>query len=454
MKTPVNFPRLPRTIQVIVSLLFFSILSCPAVASAGWVQRYDGVGADFAAGIAVDRGGNVYVTGKSAGFISGNYTYLDYTTIKYDRYGNRKWVRRYNGPKNYNDEAAAIAVDRDGNVYVTGTSMGLDSGYDYATVKYDTNGKRQWVRRYNGPQNKNDKAVALAVDGSGNVYVTGRVDGQEAYSHFGTIKYDTNGKRQWVRHYKGPWNAKTPIGIALDGIGNVYVAGAADPGTFDYVTIKYDGDGDLKWERHYNGPGGLYDMPTAMAVDRSGNVYVTGGSMGSGDYGKLDYATVKYDTEGNEKWVRRYNGPRNEADTGKAIAVDSAGNVYVTGEAEGIYSSLDYTTIKYDPDGNRQWIKRLQGPRDAYDTPTAIGVDSAGNVYVTGQAEGSSGHSSYGTVKYDTDGNRKWVRLDLKGTATAMVVTANGNVYVTGISYGAYSTDADYLTVKYDTNGN
>ncbi|ABK16802.1 SBBP repeat-containing protein [Syntrophobacter fumaroxidans] len=456
MKTPVNFPRLPRTIQIVVPLLFFSILSCPAVASAGWVQRYGGGGGDFATGIAVDRGGNVYVTGASAGFISGNYTYIDYATIKYDRYGNRKWVRRYNGPKNYNDEAAAIAVDPDGNVYVTGKSMGLSSGYDYATVKYDTNGKRQWVRRYNGPQNKNDKAMALAVDGGGNVYVTGRVDGDD-YGHFATIKYDTNGKRQWVRHYKGPWNAKTPAAIAVDGIGNVYVSGAADPGTFDYVTIKYDADGGLKWERHYNGPGGLYDMPAAMAVDRSGNVYVTGGSMGSEDYGSLDYATIKYDTEGNEKWVRRYNGPRNENDTSKAIAVDSAGNVYVTGEAEGIYSSLDYTTIKYDADGNRQWIKRLLGPRDAVEVPTAIGVDSAGNVYVTGQVEGASGYWRYGTVKYDTDGNRQWVKFYSGGgtsVATAMVVTAGGNVYVTGISYGAYSTDADYVTIKYDTNGN
>jgi len=447
LKTPFSLPGFPRPTLTVASLLLSCILSCSAVAWAGWVQRYGG--GDFATGIAVDRGGNVYVTGKS----TGNHTYLDYATVKYDRYGNRKWVARYNGPKNYNDEAAAIAVDRNGNVYVTGTSMGLDSGYDYATAKYDTNGKRQWVRRYNGPQNKNDKAVALAVDGGGNVYVTGRVDGEYVHGHFATIKYDTNGKRQWVRHYKGPWNARTPIGIALDGIGNVYVAGAADPENYDYVTIKYDADGGLKWERHYNGPGGGYDMPAAMAVDRSGNVYVTGGSMRSGDYGSLDYATIKYDTEGNEKWVRRYNGPRNENDTGKAIAVDSVGNVYVTGEAEGIYSYLDYTTIKYDAGGNRQWIKRLMGPRDAWDTPTAIGVDSAGNVYVTGQAVDASGRSKYGTVKYDTDGNRQWVRMEVVGTATALVVTAGGNVYVTGGSPNMYS-GADYVTIKYDTNGN
>src|SRR4029077_1627746 len=79
------------------------------------------------------------------------------------------WVARYNGPGNYTDDPVAIAVDGSGNVYLTGES----SGQGYATIKYDSAGEEQWVAGYNGPGNGNDRANAIAVDASGNVYVTG-----------------------------------------------------------------------------------------------------------------------------------------------------------------------------------------------------------------------------------------------------------------------------------------
>ncbi|MEO0083548.1 MAG: SBBP repeat-containing protein, partial [candidate division WOR-3 bacterium] len=233
------------------------------------------------------------------------------------------WVRRYNGPGNGWDEASAIAVDGSGNVYVTGYSWGSGTSYDYATVKYNSQGVEQWVARYNGPGNSDDGARAIAVDGSGNVYVTGSSYGSGTYADYATIKYNSSGVEQWVARYNGPGNSyDCAYAIAVDGLGNVYVTGYSwGSGTSaDYATIKYNSQGVEQWVARYNGPGNSWDEASAIAVDGSGNVYVTGYSYGSGT--SADYATIKYNSSGVEQWVARYNGPGNGGDWASAIAVD------------------------------------------------------------------------------------------------------------------------------------
>jgi len=94
-------------------------------------------------------------------------------------------------PTNGRDWARALAVDDSGNVYVTGHSEVTGVNHDYVTVKYDSDGNEEWVARYNGPaENRQDEAYALAVDSSGNVYVTGESSGSgTGYSDYATIKY-------------------------------------------------------------------------------------------------------------------------------------------------------------------------------------------------------------------------------------------------------------------------
>ena len=111
----------------------------------------------------------------------------DYATVRYNASGEEKWVARYNGPGNGEDYAYAVAADDSGDVYVTEDSTGSDSGADYATIKYDSMGQEQWAIRYNGPHNGRDVATALAVDSSGNVYVTGSSDSVTG-SDYATIK--------------------------------------------------------------------------------------------------------------------------------------------------------------------------------------------------------------------------------------------------------------------------
>jgi Beta-propeller repeat len=111
------------------------------------------------------------------------------------------WVAAYNGVGNYIDQATAIAVDKAGNVYVTGRSPGVSTGNDYVTIKYNSDGQQQWLVRYNGPANGDDAAWAIAVDGSGNAYVTGQSVGAGTDDDYTTIKYNANGQQQWVARY-------------------------------------------------------------------------------------------------------------------------------------------------------------------------------------------------------------------------------------------------------------
>ena len=428
-----------------------------------WTARYHGElsGYNFASALYVDASGNVYVAGTSEGSGTGS----DYATVKYDRDGVEQWVARYNGPGNRDDEAIALVVDASGNVYVTGRSLGSDIGRDYVTVKYDRDGVEQWVARYNGPGNRDDEATALAVDASGNVYVTGASEGSGTSYDYATIRYNSHGFKQWVARYSHYGRGlDEATALTIDEFGNVYVTGRSrGSGTWDdYATVKYNSDGAQEWVTRYNGPGSRDDKATALAVDASGNVYVTGGSASSSTYPyDFDYATIKYNPDGAEEWVACYNGPEDWGDKATAVAVDGSGNIYVTGKSScsGDYPyNYDYATVKYNSDGVREWVVHYNGSGNSSDEATGLALDASGNVYVTGWSEGAGTDRDYTTVKYDSDGVEQWgARYDGPGRndwdeATGLAIDTSGSVYVTGTSGGS-GTDRDYATVKYNPSG-
>src|SRR5262249_24455061 len=151
------------------------------------------------------------------------------------------WVALYNGPTSNDDEATAMAVDGSGNAYVTGKSLGTTyPDFDYATIKYKAAGQQQWVGLYNGPGTDDSQTAAIAVDDSGNVYVTGySLDSPGGFASYATIKYNAAGQQQWVARYNTGNGASLATAIAVDSSGNVYVTGFSwDPNTdFDYATI-------------------------------------------------------------------------------------------------------------------------------------------------------------------------------------------------------------------------
>lgn len=377
-----------------------------------WLVRYNGPADRFdkATAIAVDISGNVYVTGWSYGTTgTGNY---DYTTIKYNSNGVEQWMARYSGVTKLDDNAEAIAVDASGNVYVTGWSGWTSSSAastDYATIKYNSSGVQQWVARYNGPAGTADIASSLLLDNSGNVYVTGKSNGIATGYDYATIKYNSAGTLLWVSRYNGPpGNANDDAeDIALDASGNVYVTGqSTGTGTdFDYATVKYNAAGVQQWVSRYNGPGNGVDDAHSIAVDGSGNVYVTGESNALAAPGiNFDWATIKYNAAGVQQWLRRYVGPTSGNDRARALALDGSGNIYVTGHHQAAGSNWNnYLTLKYDAAGTFKWLADYNSPApSSSDIAKCIIVDGSGNVYITGE-----GNNDYVAIKYSQSAARK-----------------------------------------------
>src|SRR5439155_328725 len=221
-----------------------------------------------ATAMAIDSSGNVYVTGQSWSAKTSEY---DYATVKYNADGEEQWVARYDRPANDYDYPTGIAVDNSGNVYVTGESTGIAKDWDCTTIKYNSGGQQEWVSRYNGPANDNDWGTGIALDKSDNVYVTGGSVAAGTFSEYITIKYNSAGQQQWVAQSEAGGYA---VAVATDSSGNTYITGTGGVTTPDYATIKYDALGQEQWLAQYNGPGNGADNANAIAVDGSGNVYV------------------------------------------------------------------------------------------------------------------------------------------------------------------------------------
>jgi hypothetical protein len=208
----------------LVTFLLLPALTRAETAVQAWVQRYNGPGNgnDYAVAVAVDGNNDVIVTGYSTNSASR----LDYATIKYSSAGVALWTNRYNGLGNGNDYAVAVAVDGNNDVIVTGYSTNSASGYGYGTIKYSSAGVPLWTNRYNGPVNGNDQAVAMAVDSSNNVIVTGYSVGSLYDYDYATIKYSSEGVPLWTNRYNGPWNGPDNANaVAVDGSNNVIVTG-------------------------------------------------------------------------------------------------------------------------------------------------------------------------------------------------------------------------------------
>jgi len=245
-----------------------------------------------------------------------------------------------------------------------------------------------------------DDAHGVASDASGNVIVVGRTQGNlgDIVGGGGDIfvaKFDSGDKQLWVKQY-GTEKFDSANDVVLDSEGNIYIAGYTD-GSLDGTTVadssdvfimKLDNNGDQLWIRQYGSPKG-HEIADAIDIDAAGNLYVVGDSSGNIDgltsKGQHDIFIFKLDSDGNKIWSR-LEGSKDQ-DRASDIAVAADGNIFVSGETEGSWgaqSPMGFSTaivLKLNTDGVTQWTYLANFE---FGIGFSIDTDSESNAYFVG----------------------------------------------------------------------
>ena len=375
-----------------------------------WAKTFGGSDYDKAYSIAVDANGNVFVTGEFGGTVdfdpgsgTDNHTSnggADIFVEKLDANGNFLWAKTF-GSSGYNQDVGnSIAVDANGNVFVT--------GWFSDTVDFD-------------PGSGTDNHTS---NGGADIFVE---------------KLNANGDFQWAKTF-GEANYDRGYGITVDNSGNVYTIGSFldtvdfDPGTgtdnhssskFDIFIQKLDATGNYVWTKTFGGTDDDYGQ--SVVIDDSGNIYSTGyfgetadfdpgtGTDNHSSNGEADIFVQKLNANGDFQWAKTFGGP--ELDNGLDVAVDANSNVYTVGifnntvdfdpgtstDNHSSNGGYDVFIQKLDANGNFVWANTF-GSGD-YDYGKGIAVETTGNIYTAGYfndavdfdpGTGTDNHSSNG----------------------------------------------------------
>ncbi len=397
-------------------------------------------GIDYLFTSTVDAEGNLYVAGATTGSLFGpKLGYTDAWMTKYGSNGNNLWGKQFGTATH---DVSSIASDGSNiiahvwdiasygsNIYAVGnTSTKQDGnpitigGNDVYLAKYNSNdGKLVWIKQYGTVTG--DESFKVSTDSSGNIYAAGHtlgsLPGQQNHNvgqdptqipstdSFVT-KFDSNGNQLWTSEF-GTSALDDDWGVATDKYGNVFAGGntlgnfgGPNAGAYDAWLVKLDQkDGHIDWVRQFGTP--TYDFLWNVKTDSTGNVYASGwtrGDLGGKNAGDSDVWLAKYDTNGNQLWIKQFGTSGDDAPYLNGMDVDSKDNIFLAGHTNGNLGgknagSYDAWVAKYDKNGNQVWIKQFGTPE--YDTSTAVSADSHGNLYVSGFTEGSLGATNAGS---------------------------------------------------------
>ncbi len=401
-------------IVVLVGLIIFGFSPSRAQTfNEAWVQS-DANGYPYGSMIAIDSQENVVVTGWRLG------TYI--VTKKYDPDGNMLWEQHFEVP-NFQAVATWVLVDPFDNIVITGypqtrSSNPVETGL--LTIKYDSAGNLLWSDTYSG-------TWALAIRGisdvDGNIYVAGRA--WFGTYDFVTIKYSPDGTRLWVDTFDQNSGFHTPNSMDLDPQGNLIINGVGNSGGF--ITALYNTDGVRQWVIEGSG-----NKTNWVRLSGDGFFYLTGSHYSSET--SNDIWLLKYDLSGNLIWEQSYDfGAASEY--GTKLALDSQGNIIVSG-IQSIPSN--WITLKADPQGNLLWSDVYNEHPSWDEVPGFIAIGPADEIYLTGAGgpcpPAGCQYRSMVTLRYNSDGSNPWAATYYATSqrGVGLVLSSDNSVYVAG----------------------
>lgn len=330
---------------------------------------------DVANGVATDRNGNVYVTGTT-----GSPGEEMLWVAKYSPDGEPQWFRDVPGARALGN---AITVDEFSQPIVVGTVWIPASGTDIFVRKYSTDGDSLWTRRYDSGRQSPDAGYGVATDPSGNIYVCGEGEDEFTGQEVFVRKYDPDGWSQWTQIHDEEGADDGCRGIAVGNDGTVAVAGYVEAGGSAEIWVrKYDTQGTDLWTVFHGGEAHAIDRGMSVAVAEDMDIVVAGYDVVDGE--GADVWVRRLDADGVEKWTRKYTGPSHGSDEGRGVDFTMDGAVVIGGATWQQFQGFDGLVRKYSPEGDTWWTDTIDWTASEDDVINAVSVDVEGYILVAG----------------------------------------------------------------------
>lgn len=358
-------------------------------------------GEDNSRGLAVDGSGNVYMSGDTQGSIGGPAEFNGQEfLIKFDSSGTELWSRQVGGLDI--DDNQGVAVDSVGNVYISGQTFDEEGnpplGGQATLTKFDSSGTLLWAQQF-GIAVRGEGSNSVTVDAADNVYITGITSGDPliGFSDSFLTKFDSSGAELWSQQIVSSTGWVWSYSVAVDDSGNSYITGETvgdlgptPAGGTDAFLVKFDAGGTKLWTRQIGTIGA--DIGESLAIDGAGNLYLTGTTtedLGGPNLGYGDAFLLKLDANGNEIWTQQVGTIDSESSL--AVTVDSEGNAFISGQTRGNMGGLnaglsDAFLTKFNSAGDELWTQQIGTIED--DISYAVAVDDLGGVYISGDTLG------------------------------------------------------------------
>ncbi len=412
-----------------------------------WTRTTGSNSLDWLTFMGSDTNGNTYSTGIFNGTVdfdpgtevfnlsevgdpNGTSPNFDMFLQKYDQNGNFIWAISMGGIEN--DDARSLAVNKNGDVIVTGRIQNeSNDGDDIYINKYDSLGNLIFSKTYGN--NSLNAGKSIVTDSMDNIYILGgfrnTMDFDASTNVFNLTssgdedvfiqKLDTDGNFIWTKSFGGT-NGDVGRSLNIDTNGNLYIYGGFsgtsdfDPGSgvsnltaqgsFDAFIVKLNNNGELIWNKRIRA--GVSDERQSITIDLNENIYITGSFESTIDFdpnstvqsftsnGEEDIFLLKLNSNGDFVWNKSFGGP--DRDFGRSLTVDPLGDIYLSSIFNGtldvdpgsqlnnLTSNGDWDILiqKFSSDGSLLWFNRIGGSGPDY--CTSIILDNIGDLYLGG----------------------------------------------------------------------